>query len=196
MDQPCRACPRRGGQTAWQLIGCQRGRLEMQIKICLSGSSHCPIPFHELQMSITNCLATATRQCNLQTQDLREDPNCSSVTPNLRLDERVSGPIIVGVSHRRALFTVNEVSKHEACSGCTQCLQFLRFPSNTHQQYDFRRCSIRLLWELTDNPSTIPQLKIGSISQIRELLKAACRYAAEIGDVVRGHSCTETLDRG
>lgn len=98
--------------------------------------------------------------------------------------------------NRRASFTANDRAKLEKCSGCSECLHFLRFPSYTHHQYDFRKGSIRLLWELTDNPSTIPQLRIGSISQIRDLLKAACQYAAENGDVVSGHSCAETLDQG
>lgn len=167
----------------------------MQIKICLSGLSHYPVPLHELQAKINHCLATATSQCYLQTQDLQEDPNCSNVTPTLRLDKRGTGLVIVR-DNRIASFTANEPTKLEKCSGCTECLHFLRFPSYTHHQHDFRKCSIRLLWELTDNPSTIPKWKIGSISQIRDLLKAACRYAAEIGDVVSGHNCAETLDQG
>ncbi|KAI7777892.1 hypothetical protein LA080_002944 [Diaporthe eres] len=142
VDQPCRACPRRGGQTAWQLIGCQRGRLEMQIKICLRGSSHCPIPLRELQTSINTTLATATTS-----------------------------------------LIANEEAKREMCSGCSECLHFLKYPTYAHDRYDFRKVFIRLVWELTDNPYTILPFDMGSISRIRELLKAASRYAAEVGDV-------------
>lgn len=166
----------------------------MQIKTCLSGSSHCPFPSQELQTKINHYLAAATRRCHLRTQDLQEDPNCSSVTPTLRLVKRGKGFIVARNNGGTAFFTVDEPAKPETCSGCSECLHFLRFPSSTHHQYDFRKCFIRLIWELTDNPSTTLQLHMGSISQIRELLKAASRYAAEVGDVVSYNNCIETPD--
>lgn len=196
VDQPCRTCPRNGGQTAWQLIGCQRGRLEIKIKMCLPGSSRCPIPLHELQNSINHCLATATNHCHLQTQDLREDPNCSSLTPNLILGYRDRGLVISRDNHERATFYADGPAKRKMCPGCSECLGFLRFPSYTHHQYEFRKCFIRLLWELTDNPSTILKLKMGSISQIRDILRAASRYAAEGGDVVSDNNRASILDQG
>lgn len=184
MDQPCKACPRRGGQSAWQLIGCQRGRLETQIKICLPGSSHGPLPWHDLQASINNCLATATRRCHLQTQDLQQDPNYSSILKKLRQGQStISGWDIF----RTASFTANQ-SERRTCSGCSECLHFLRFPSYTHHQFDYRKCFIRLLWELGDNRSAIKHLKLGPVSRIRELIRAASRYAAESGDVVSDHN--------
>lgn len=180
MDQPCKACPRRGGQSAWQLIGCQRGRLEMQIKICLPASSHCVIPWHDLQASINKCLATATRRCHLGTQDLQRDPNCSSVRGECKSDRNRDNGWDIGST---ASFTANS-SDHRLCSGCSECLHFLRFPSHTNHQFDLRKCFIRLLWELADNRPTIPQLKMGPISHIRDVLRAASRYAAESGDMV------------
>lgn len=184
MDQPCKACPRRGGQSAWQLIGCQRGRLEMQIKICLPASSHCAMPCNDLQASINDCLATATRRCHLRTQDLQRDPSCSSVWRKSKSGRSRDIGWDIG---RTASFTANS-SEREMCSGCSECLQSLRFPSYTHRQFDLRKCFIRLLWELGDNRPTIPHLKMGPISHIRDLLRAASRYAAESGDVVSDHN--------
>lgn len=168
----------------------------MQIKVCLCGSSHCPMPLHELQTNVNHALATATSRCHIETQDLQGDPNCSSVTPTLGLDNSGRCLIIVRENGRTATFTANEEAKREMCSGCSECLHSLRYSTYAHHQYDFRKCFIKLLWELTDHPSTILQLKMGSISQIRELLKAASRYAAEVGDVVRDHDFKDTLDQG
>lgn len=169
----------------------------MQIKTCLAGSPPCAVSFHELQENISQCLSIATHRCNMETQHLQNDRNCSTVTPILELCKRRKGQEFATVIMRSNDVAGSAGSENRllTCSGCYACLDFLRLPGCTHHKWDFRKCYIRLLWEMTDTPSTISELNIGSISQFRELLKAASRYAAEAGDVVSYHNSTKLVTR-
>lgn len=169
----------------------------MQIRICLTGSPPGLVTQHELQRNISECLSIATSRCNMETQDLQNDRNCSRVTPILNICKRGEGEGFTSYVKRSsgiALFAASE-NRSLTCSGCSECLHSLQSPSCTSHQYNIRKCHIRLLWELTDIPSTIQESKTGSISQIRELLIAASRYAAEVEDVVSHPNFAHTRDQ-
>lgn len=69
------------------------------------------------------------------------------------------------------------------CPGCPACVYPSKVPGYSHDQYDFRKCIIQIFWELTDSPSTLQKLKLGTKAQLRELLVASSQFAAEVGDV-------------
>lgn len=168
----------------------------MQINICLSQSSPCLVSWRELRENIRHCLSFASRRCSFETQDLKNDRNCSRVTPVLEIGmDCGSRELTIVRSENIATFaTEPRANLLLTCSGCPSCLRPLDCPNYTLGQYDFRKGFIRLIWELTDVPLTVSELKMGSISQIRELLKAASLYAAEVGDAVSEHDCTAKLD--
>ncbi|KAK2602864.1 hypothetical protein N8I77_009366 [Diaporthe amygdali] len=68
------------------------------------------------------------------------------------------------------------------CPGCPACVYPSKIPGYSHDQYDFRKCIIQIFWELTDSPSTLQKLKLGTKAQLRELLVASSQFAAEVGD--------------
>lgn len=161
----------------------------MQTKFCVSGSL-CLISSQELSAKASHCLLTANERCKLDTQNLTIDHNCSAqeTTHVLEGTNTVAQTMVNGIEQ-----TVISTSHSLGCSGCSACSYPLNHTGQTYDKHDFRECVIRILWDLSDNPCTLENLKIGTIPQLRELLVACGKYAAEVGDVSGIYDSSEIL---
>lgn len=76
MDQPCKACPRTGNRSAWKLIGCRRGKLEVEVHLCAQDlDKDLPLPEGLLQQ-IESCLSRAEARRKSEAQTIHLDTSC------------------------------------------------------------------------------------------------------------------------